>query len=247
MTQDLKKRLGALRGVSPRINAVANQTNDVVKLVEKTLAEDLNLGVSASVWFESEFGGERGLTCEYHLVFGRVKVSEKYRIHILAETRRHTPETAGVAASSEVLEESQILWPSCGRELKLKAFGHLPSLLHELAGKAEKLVEASEKTTVQIQEMVFGFDEREEADPSIRCFLDPDPSSDAVLRAGRIRVGPFLEDFFPVKGRGLVFFHVGEGDPREQEAGGDDLIRLNCYIEPAEAKRLALDILTKAV
>jgi len=247
MTDDLKKRLVALRGVSPRINAVTNQTNDVVRLVEKTLAEDLNLGVSASVWFDSEFGGERGLTCEYYLVFGRVKVSEKYRIHVLVETRRHTAEAVGIAATSEVIEDSQILWPSCGRELKLMAFGQLPALLHELAGKAEKLVEASEKTTVQIQEMVSGFDEREEADPSIRCFLDPDPSSDAVLRTGRIRVGPFLEDFFPVKGRGLVFFNVGEGDPPQQEAGGDDLIRLNWYIEPEEAKRLALDILTKAV
>jgi len=108
-------------------------------------------------------------------------------------------------------------------------------------------VEASEKTTVQIQEMLSGFNEREEDDPSIRCFLDPDPSSDADLRTGRIRVGPFLEDFFPVKGRGLVFFHVGEGDLPQQEAGGNDLIRLNWYIEPGEAKRLAVDILTKAV
>ena len=60
MIDDLKSRLAASEGVIPRINAVTNHTNDVVKSVEKTLVEDLNLAVSASVLFESEFGGERG-------------------------------------------------------------------------------------------------------------------------------------------------------------------------------------------
>ena len=86
-----------------------------------------------------------------------------------------------------------------------------------------------------------------EADPTIRCLLDPDPNSDATLRSGRIQVGPFLEDFFPVKGRGLVFFQVGESDPLHDQSERDEHLKLNWYIEPEQAKRFALEILTKAV
>jgi hypothetical protein len=247
MIDDLKKRLAALRGVSPGINAVTNHTNDVVKLVEKTLVEDLNLAVSASVLFESEFGGERGVTRKQSLAFGRVKGNGTYRIFVLNETGRATPDQPGSGDTFEVMEEEQILWPSCGRELKLKAFSHLPTLLKQLVEKAEKLVEVCEQTAVQVREMVTGLDDQGEADPTIRCLLDPDPNSDATLRSGRIQVGPFLEDFFPVKGRGLVFFQVGESDPLHDQSGQDERLKLNWYIEPEQAKRFALEILTKAV
>jgi hypothetical protein len=247
MIDDLKKRLAALRGVSPRINAVTNHTNDVIKLVEKTLVEDLNLAVSASVLFESEFGGEAGVTRKQSLAFGRVKGNGTYRIFVLNETGRASSEQPGSGDAFEVMEEEQILWPSCGRELKLKAFNHLPTLLKELVGRAEKLVEACEKTAVQIREMVTGLDDQGETDPTIRCLLDPDPNSDATLRSGRIQVGPFLEDFFPVKGRGLVFFQVGESDPLHDQSDRDERLKLNWYIEPEQAKRFALEILTKAV
>jgi hypothetical protein len=95
--------------------------------------------------------------------------------------------------------------------------------------------------------MVTGLDDQGEADPTIRCLLDPDPDSDKGLRSGRIQVGPFLEDFFPVKGRGLVFFQVGENDDDHGPSDRDERLSLNWYIEPEQAKRLALEILTKAV
>ncbi len=122
MIDNLKTRLAALRGVSPRINTVTNHTNEVIRLIEKTLVEDLNLAVSASVLFESEFGGEKGLTQKQSLAFGRVTGSGAYRIFVLRETGRTTSLETGSDASFEVIEEEQILWPSCGRELKLKAF-----------------------------------------------------------------------------------------------------------------------------
>jgi hypothetical protein len=233
MTDDLKARLAALRGVSPRINAVTNHTNDVIKSVEKTLVEDLSLAVSASVLFESDFGGERGVTKKQSLAFGRVKGNGTYRIFVLIETGRATSEDSGSEAASEAIEEEQILWPSCSRELKLKAFQYLPALLKVLVDRAEKLVEACEKTAVQIREMVTGLDDPGEADPT--------------LRLGRIQVGPFLEDFFPVKGRGLVFFQVGESDSLHDKSERDERLKLNWYIEPEQAKRFALEILTKAV
>jgi hypothetical protein len=247
MIDDLKTRLAALRGVSPRINAITNHTNDVIKLVEMTLVEDLNLAVSASVLFESEPGGESGLTRGQSLAFGRVKGSGTYRIFVLIQTGRTGAGEAVSGEISEAIEEEQVLWPSCSREIKLKAFNHLPALLREMVRKAENLVEACEKTAVQIREMVTGLDDQGEADPTIRCLLDPDPNSDKGLRSGRIQVGPFLEDFFPVKGRGLVFFQVGENDDDHGPSDRDERLSLNWYIEPEQAKRLALEILTKAV
>ena len=247
MINNLKTRLDALRGVSPRINAVTNHTNEVIKLVEKSLVEDLNLTVSASVLFESEFGGEKGLTQKQSLAFGRVTGSGAYRIFVLRETGRATSGETGCDASFEVIEEEQILWPSCGRELKLKAFHYLPELLQVLVGRAEKLVEACENTAIQLRDMATGLEDPEDADPTIRCLLDPDPTSDATLRSGRIQVGAFLEDYFPVKGRGLVFFQVGESGPLQDQSDQDERLRLNWYIEPKQAKRLALEILTRAV
>jgi hypothetical protein len=247
MIDNLKTRLAALRGVSPRFNAVTNHTNEVIRLVEKTLVEDLSLAVSASVLFESAFGGEKGLNQKQSLAFGRVTGSGAYRIFVLRETRRATSGATSCDESFEIIEEEQILWPSCGRELKLKAFHCLPELLQVLVGRAEKLVEACEKTAIELREMATGLEDPEEADPTIRCLLDPDPSSDATLRSGRIQVGAFLEDYFPVKGRGLVFFQVGETDPLQDQSDQDGRLRLNWYIEPAQAKRLALEILTRAV
>jgi len=247
MTDDLKTRLAALRGVSPRINAMTNHTNDVIKLVEKTLVEDLNLAVSASVLFESDLGGERGVTRKQSLAFGRIKGNGTYRVFVLIETGRAASEESSPEHPFEVIEDEQILWPSCSREMKLKAFLFLPALLKELVERAEKLVEACEKTAVQVREMVTGLNEPGEVDPTIRCLLDPDPTSDASLRLGQIQVGPFLEDFFPVKGRGLVFFHVGENDPLHDQSERDERLKLNWYIEPEQAKRFALEILTKAV
>src|SRR5271165_4066681 len=110
MIDDLKARLAALRGVSPRIDAVTNHTNDIIRLVEKTLVEDLNLAVSGSVLFESEFAGERGVTKKQSLAFGRVKGNGTYRIFVLIDTGRATSEETGSDDASELIEQEQILW-----------------------------------------------------------------------------------------------------------------------------------------
>jgi hypothetical protein len=47
-----------------------------------------------------------------------------------------------------------MLWPSCPRETKLKAFEKLPELLDKIIEEAERLAQTSEATRVKVEEMI---------------------------------------------------------------------------------------------
>src|SRR5271165_1685892 len=87
MTDQLKKRLDTLRALAPRLNAVTDETSKIVSAVEKTLVEEIRLGVSAlSSSFSEKPGEEPGTTVFNYLAFRRV--SGTYRIHVLHRLER---------------------------------------------------------------------------------------------------------------------------------------------------------------
>ena len=47
-----------------------------------------------------------------------------------------------------------MLWPSCGRETKLKAFEKLPELLDKIIEEAERLAKAADNTTSKVNAMI---------------------------------------------------------------------------------------------
>ena len=47
-----------------------------------------------------------------------------------------------------------MLWPSCTRETKLKAFEKLPELLDKIIEEAERLAQTSDATRAKVQEMI---------------------------------------------------------------------------------------------
>ncbi len=47
-----------------------------------------------------------------------------------------------------------MLWPSCPRETKLKAFEKLPDLLDKIIEEAERLAQTSDATRVKVEEMI---------------------------------------------------------------------------------------------
>ena len=155
MTHELLKRLSALRGINPRLNSVTDQVTEIVRSVEKTLVDELKIGVDASVWFMSEPGGEPGVTREHHLAFSRVG-STGYRINVCIVTDRQNPESSAEAATSTRLNEERILWSSCSRELKLKASEKLPALLDNIIKNAESLLKTANDTAATIKEMLGG-------------------------------------------------------------------------------------------
>jgi hypothetical protein len=178
MSNELKKRIAALRGITPRLNFVTDQVSEIVRTVEKTLVEELNIGIESSVKFHSEPSTEKGVSREHNLAFARV-ASAGYRIHVATRTVRDSTQHFGGVPGSESLHEEQILWPSCSREIKLRAFDKLPELLDGIIKNAEDLLQTAEQTAAKIKEMVG------EADGFAQSRDSSDRSTRSRRRRGR--------------------------------------------------------------
>jgi hypothetical protein len=163
MTNELLRRISALRGINPRLNSVTDQVTEIVTTVEKTLVEELKIGIDASQWFLTEFGGDQGTSREHYLSFNRVG-SAGFRIHVAIVTVRERPEETAKAGAPEKLSEERILWTSCNREMKLKAFEKLPDLLNSIISGAESLLQTADSTATKIKQMVGEDDAEEEAE-----------------------------------------------------------------------------------
>jgi hypothetical protein len=170
MTNELLRRISALRGINPRLNSVTDQVTEIVKSVEKTLVDELKIGIDASQWFLTEFGGEKGTTMEHYLSFNRVG-SAGYRIHVAIVTMRDTSEETGTPGTQEKVNEERILWTSCSREMKLKAFEKLPDLLDSIITSAESLMQTANDAATKIKQMVAEDDE--EASPTEEAPEEP--------------------------------------------------------------------------
>jgi hypothetical protein len=162
MTDELKKRMQKLRAIAPRLNSATDQASRLVAMVEKFLVDDLHIGVSAvSSPFSTRPAGkdEHGnpLQVDQALAFGRVGGS--YRIHVL----NRTGSVDGDGRWREITEKEEVLWPSCGRDTKLKAFEKLPELLDGIISEAERLASAADATAAKVREITSADEEPVEA------------------------------------------------------------------------------------
>jgi len=153
MTDELKKRMARLREIAPRLNSATDQASRLVAMVEKTLVDELHIGISAE---SSEFNSwpagkdEDGNSRMVYqtLAFGRVGTA--YRIHIVDEMGIVDDE--GCWQGSVSRQETP--WPSCGRETKLRAVEKLPELLDKIINESERMAETADETTSRIGEMI---------------------------------------------------------------------------------------------
>jgi hypothetical protein len=159
MMNELKWRMAKLREIAPRLNAATDQASKLVAKVERFLVDEIHIGVPAEVYYEELPAGkddsDHVLCVRHALSFGRTGGS--FRIHVLSETV--APDEGARARTT--LAQERILWPSCPRETKLKAFEKLPELLDKILEEAERLAQTSEATRVKLQEII-GRDESDE-------------------------------------------------------------------------------------
>ena len=152
MTDELKRRMARLREIAPRLNAATDQASKLVAQVEKFLVEELHIGISAEVCYEELPAGidddNQTLRIRHSLAFGRGGGS--FRIHVV----RETVDVEDGASARKTLAQERILWPSCSRETKLKAFEKLPELLDKIIEEAERLAQTSEATRVKVDAMI---------------------------------------------------------------------------------------------
>ncbi len=157
MVDQLKKRLSALRKIAPELNAVADEANQIVKAVEKSLVEEMHLGISARSRFFSRhlqpvtdhdndrIGEEEVNRC---LAFDRV--SGDFCIHVLEVVFREGEQPGYF---TEEIDSTPILWSSCDRELRLTAFQELPDLLDRILDRATSLLETTRATAQAVRQM----------------------------------------------------------------------------------------------
>jgi hypothetical protein len=152
MTDELKRRMARLREIAPRLNATTDQASKLVMQVEKFLVDELHIGVSAQVCYEDVPAGvdddDRALSIRHSLAFGRV--AGTFRIHVLMETAV----LADGSSPRTVVSQERVLWPSCSRETKLKAFEKLPELLDKIIEEAERLARTADDTTSKVNAMI---------------------------------------------------------------------------------------------
>jgi hypothetical protein len=153
MSDELKERLTKLREIAPRLNSATDQTSQMVASVEKFLVEELHLGISAeSSEFNSWYAGRddegNSRTVRQTLAFGRV--GSGYRIHVVDSMGFRDDH----GRWQELATRQQTPWPSCGREVKLRAIAKLPELLETIVREAERLAETAGTTAAKIGDMI---------------------------------------------------------------------------------------------
>jgi hypothetical protein len=144
MTDDLRKSIDTLRGVTSRMEAATAEAEHVVRMVEKFLNEECELGVA--VWSgaaehrapAAAVGGGAGAAeaaAAAPKSLGYAKVAGRFRIAI---------------REASALGERVYAWADAPRGEKLQCFGQLPALLNHMASLVQDYLESAGQTSVAV-------------------------------------------------------------------------------------------------
>lgn len=132
---DLRNAIDSLRNLSPRLNKITDEANDIVRDVESFLNEECSIGVTACVNVEYFGDPNEGSSGGRYLEYRRV--GPRFRIAI-------------VVADENGEDVSVKPWADSPRHEKLDSFKVLPDLIGEIAKKVEESIAAVENTTKSV-------------------------------------------------------------------------------------------------
>lgn len=196
MTEELRRKLAALRAAAPALNKATDEATAVVAAVEKFLA-DLSIGLTLKaqsfLGVPAPAGDDEALTVFHSLAYGRV--GGTYRVHVTAETCRKDD---NYVDGWDTLSTEETPWSSCPREMKLQSFAKLPELLGMIADRALKLTEETTRTTETVRDLLSAMGP-EPDDPSPQAGSNRNAGDKAWDRAGRggtvqVQVAAVVED-----------------------------------------------------
>jgi hypothetical protein len=195
MSSKLNQALGSLRAVIPSVNAAADEANRIVKQVERVLADELGVGISArsSRCFESrrrdievETGAATAERIEEFLAFGRVHGA--YCIHRLIIIY-HQGEF-GILADE--VDSEATPWGQCDRETRLQLFDLLPELIENIVTRAKQLAEKGRATSLKVKELL---EEEDRTKPSGASSVVKPVKTESARSNPADRVGSEQEKF----------------------------------------------------
>lgn len=144
MNDELSASIEKLRETSTRLNQLTDEANYTVQALERFLSDECSIGVFASVIVKSGGSGSEYAGSQY-LEYRRV--GSKYRI--------------AVVWGDESQDEAVKPWSDCSRDVKLESVQMLPELLLALSRNVDQQVEAAEKATESVSQVLKTFKGKE--------------------------------------------------------------------------------------
>jgi hypothetical protein len=149
MAESLRSQIARLRELAPRLNDVTDKANRLVQIVEKLLGEELSLGVSGSAVISDH--AQDGNRQTVRLLYSRY--DGKFRLHIHDYTLLDDGQEF----------ETNTVWSSAARDVKLAAFQKIPDLLADITQKVEQAIEQTEGAGRTIQDLIAAIGPKQEA------------------------------------------------------------------------------------
>ena len=134
MTEPLRKSIESLRALAPKMNAATDDAARVVQMVEKFLADDCRLTLTA--WVPLEGDGDASV----EKCLGYTRLANRFRI-VLRQNPSNGLENGRADAGQAYA------WTDAPRGERLHSFRQLPHLLDHIAELAQSCIKSAAETS----------------------------------------------------------------------------------------------------
>ena len=153
MVDTLTKSIENLKKLSPKLNEVSSDASAVILRVEKFLNEECGIGLAAESHQQRHLNEEleANKTRSYSLAYERFEGKYKMVAEVYIWNTKE-----------EVMVESELktAWVSAPRDVKLKTFPLLPSLLEEIARIANNNIEQVAETSETVNKVLVALGDK---------------------------------------------------------------------------------------
>jgi hypothetical protein len=141
MTEPLRKSIESLRALAPKLNAATDDAARVVQMVEKFLADDCRLTLTA--WVPLEGDGDASV----EKCLGYTRLANRFRI--VLRQNPSNPLENGRADGGQAYA-----WTDAPRGERLHSFRQLPALLDHITDLAQSCIKSAAETSSAVSRIL---------------------------------------------------------------------------------------------